>query len=366
MTPAYKNRVGSLVSGTPGAGTITLSTADTAHQSFSAAYGADATVDILIEDGNDWEIARDCTYTHVGTTLTRGTLEASSTGSALSLTAAAKVYVVVSAARASAASLSAAAHIWFSSPYYAQRVSATSVKIAGAGEAMVNGELLAWASDLVWSGTSGIAPLALAGKVYGYLYNNAGAAALEVSTTAPEWDQTQRYWRKTSDSSRRCVWTGYVWATTAPAYRIMPFHALWQGASAEIYVDSEYVDASNTWDQNDIAVVSGGAATTPTSLSLPLVPVHATHWYTSAKITTGAANGDSALGISAATWSTSLTMANGCLEYTVRVASPAVSTTFFGRGWVSLLSAATAYYALQHFTGTQTATIECRGWRIPL
>lgn len=97
--PSYKNRVGNLVSGTPGTGTITLSAADAAHQSFSTAYGADANVDILIEDGTAWEIARDCTYTHSGTTVTRGTLEASSTGSALSLTSAAKVYVIDSAAR---------------------------------------------------------------------------------------------------------------------------------------------------------------------------------------------------------------------------------------------------------------------------
>lgn len=97
--PSYKNRVGNLVSGTPGTGTITLASAITAHQSFATAYGTDANVDILIEDGNDWEIARDCTYTHSGTTITRGTLEASSTGSALSLTSAAKVYVIDTAAR---------------------------------------------------------------------------------------------------------------------------------------------------------------------------------------------------------------------------------------------------------------------------
>lgn len=97
--PIYKNRVGNAVSGTPGTGPITLGSAETAHQSFAAAYAANANVDILIEDGNAWEVARDCTYTHTGTTLSRGTLEASSTGSALSLSSAAKVFVVDSAAR---------------------------------------------------------------------------------------------------------------------------------------------------------------------------------------------------------------------------------------------------------------------------
>lgn len=97
--PSHKNRVGMTVTGTPGTGTITLNAAETGYQSFATAYGANANVDVLIEEGSAWEIARDCTYTHSGTTLSRGTLEASSTGSALSLTSAAKVYVVNSATR---------------------------------------------------------------------------------------------------------------------------------------------------------------------------------------------------------------------------------------------------------------------------
>lgn len=94
-----KNRVGMTVTGTPGTGTITLDAADTGYQSLSTAYGANANVDVLIVDGSAWEVARDCTYTHSGTTLSRGTLEASSTGSALSLTSAAKVYVTETAER---------------------------------------------------------------------------------------------------------------------------------------------------------------------------------------------------------------------------------------------------------------------------
>ena len=87
------------VSGAAGTGTITLSAADTGYQSFSGAYAANAVVDILIEDGVSWEIARDCTYTHSGTTLSRGTLEASSTGAVLSLSSSAKVYVIDTADR---------------------------------------------------------------------------------------------------------------------------------------------------------------------------------------------------------------------------------------------------------------------------
>lgn len=81
------------VSGTPGTGTITLGSAESGYQSFATAYGADATVDVVITDGTAWEVARGCAYTHSGTTLSRGTLEDSSTGSAISLTSAAVVSV---------------------------------------------------------------------------------------------------------------------------------------------------------------------------------------------------------------------------------------------------------------------------------
>lgn len=91
MAINHRNRVQMTVTGTPGTGTITLNAASSGYQSFSAAYGANATVDVLITDGTAWEVARACTYTHSGTTLSRGTLEASSTGSAISLTSAAVV-----------------------------------------------------------------------------------------------------------------------------------------------------------------------------------------------------------------------------------------------------------------------------------
>lgn len=98
MSALHKNRVQMTVSGPPGTGTITLSAASTGYQSFATAYGANATVDILITDGSAWEVARDCTYTNSGTTVTRGTFEASSTSSPISLTSAAVVSVIATAA----------------------------------------------------------------------------------------------------------------------------------------------------------------------------------------------------------------------------------------------------------------------------
>lgn len=96
---SHKNRVKMTVTGTPGTGTITLNAASSGYQSFATAYGGNATVDILIVEGTAWEVARDCTYTNSGTTVTRGTLEASSTGSAVSFTSAAVVSVIATADR---------------------------------------------------------------------------------------------------------------------------------------------------------------------------------------------------------------------------------------------------------------------------
>ena len=96
---AHKNRVQMTVSGTPGTGMITLGSASSGYQSLAAAHGANATVDVLITDGTAWEVARSCTYTHSGTTLSRGTLEASSTGSAISLTSSAVVSQIATADR---------------------------------------------------------------------------------------------------------------------------------------------------------------------------------------------------------------------------------------------------------------------------
>jgi hypothetical protein len=95
---AYRNRVGVSVSGTPGTGTITLGPALTKYQSLATAYGANATVDALLVDGDAWGIERDCAYNHAGGQLARGVHESSSTGAQLSLTSAAKVYVTLTAA----------------------------------------------------------------------------------------------------------------------------------------------------------------------------------------------------------------------------------------------------------------------------
>ena len=82
-----------MTTATTGTGDITLGSAVSGYQTFADAGVTDGqSVRYVIEDGSAWEIGTG-TYTASGTTLSRTPSESSNSGSAISLTGEATVFV---------------------------------------------------------------------------------------------------------------------------------------------------------------------------------------------------------------------------------------------------------------------------------
>jgi hypothetical protein len=96
MAESSANRVRFTLANNPGAsGDLIVDNAAAKYKRLGAAHDG-ATDTYLIEQGSAWEIRSGCTYTHGTSTLSRGTLEESSTGAAVAFTSAAIVSLVTS------------------------------------------------------------------------------------------------------------------------------------------------------------------------------------------------------------------------------------------------------------------------------
>jgi len=99
MADTFVNRLSCTISNAPGtSGNFVINAARNGARPFGATHDG-LTFTVVIEEGYAWEIRTGCTYTQVGTTLSRGTLNDSSTGSAVSFTAAAIVTVTIAASQ---------------------------------------------------------------------------------------------------------------------------------------------------------------------------------------------------------------------------------------------------------------------------
>lgn len=91
------NRLKCGISNAPGAaGDLTIGSAASGYRTFDATHNG-LSFDCLFLDGTAWEVRTGCVYTHSGASLSRGTLEDSSTGSAISLSSSSAVVVTATA-----------------------------------------------------------------------------------------------------------------------------------------------------------------------------------------------------------------------------------------------------------------------------
>lgn len=354
------------VSGTPGTGTITLGSAVSEYQAFSAAYGANATVDVLIVDGTAWEVARDCTYTHSGTTLSRGTLEASSTGSAISLTSAAVVSVTATAERGNRWGSVADNYLSFDVAAHITYTDSDTIGIA-AGRGVVGGKLLSWAATSKDCGPSGTSPMNAAGIKYVYLENSSGTAAFTVSTTAPTWDATIRYYTGSSANQRLIGWV-LVWnATTAGTYRIVPFTAQYTGGECLIEYQGDALSVSDQWDSNDARLGSKtSTSTTDTNTALTystLIPAACGRIRVGILVGSTVADDNCVVSVSPfdSDMGTALTpVAYGNNAIRLEWANGYI---YFPRFWMLSSASGSIYYGVTRAAGTGTVTgyIDCWG-----
>ena len=93
MTATHKNFLKTTISAvaSAGLGALTISTASSGYRTFGAGDDGLTFDGISIVEGTAWEVRDGCVYTHSGTSLSRGTLQDSSTGSAITFTSAAVV-----------------------------------------------------------------------------------------------------------------------------------------------------------------------------------------------------------------------------------------------------------------------------------
>lgn len=217
------------------------------------------------------------------------------------------------------------------------------------GTADVNGTLLTWASNISRSSLSFSAD-----TLYNvYLYSNSGTPAVEESTTAPVWDSTLNYWKKTGDNTRR--WIGYL-STDASGLIRKFVHIIISGRISEII----FVDGSTT---GKAAVNAGTQSASWASFSLsPLVPVPATHYYGVARLAGTAANDDASAGISPIDLGSAL---GALAPFVVRGDNDvAGAIIFFGTTMLPISTAQTNYYRLYHVVGTgSTLTLHIHGSR---
>lgn len=232
-------------------------------------------------------------------------------------------------------------------------ITGTSYRVE-AGQASVNGVLLGWSSAITRSGltfTSGT-------MNYVYLYLSAGVAAVEESTTAPVWDSDLNYYKKTGDSSRRCI--GFLQASTVNTIRM--FVTSVRGRVAEFY----YVDGDVSSGVKAPVNANNGFATGTAWGAVDLsnsIPAHATEVLLIPKEVYAGATDEAVIGVTP--WNQGTGVAASQVPFQVRGrTNTATSNQFPGNTWMAVVDPVKVYYKILTISGNPRTQIEVHGARI--
>lgn len=142
MPDTHANLIKQTISNTPSTtGDLTLSTASTGYVGLGASDdGLTYNVTIYASDSDTAakEVRTGCVYTHSGTSLSRGTLEKSTTGSALDLTSSAVVMVTIPGS---------SARTWDAAALEHSTVTGTSGAITAAVNTLYVADMSGWTAD---------------------------------------------------------------------------------------------------------------------------------------------------------------------------------------------------------------------------
>jgi len=176
---------------------------------------------------------------------------------------------------------------------------------------------------------------------------------MEESTTAPVWDTTLDYYKKTGDSTRRCI--GFLMIPNANT--IQKFVNLVQTRTSEFL----FVDEAATGRTPINNALSTG---TWTSFSMStIIPSNAIEVGFIAKLILATAGDQGTLGLSPISLGTAA--ANASAPYQVRGRAEASGANiFFGNTWMSIVVPQTYFYRTLPQAGSPLVQIVVTGARI--
>lgn len=232
---------------------------------------------------------------------------------------------------------------------YLTYITGTSYRLE-AGSAIVNDKMLTWSNPITRTGltmTSGSMP-------YVYLYaSGTSTAALEESTTAPVWDSTLSYYKKTNDPTRRCI--GFLQALGVNTIR--PFINIAKERISEfIYIDG-VSDSGGKLLVNQVASTAAWTAIPMTNI----VPVHTIEAWIIGKLILPTSADDGTLGLSPSDLG-SASAALGLFQARGR-AGANNANIFFGGTWLPVKETQNIYYRTLSNAGSPVAQVIVEGCR---